>query len=575
VRIMAEEATIEKAFAAEKNVSAIRVAIVVFNSLAYFLFLNGSQTIQWLSYAVMIVSLVYCFSVHFFKPYRRYPVMLSSYFISCTDVLLITIWLYATGGVDSPYHVLWYAAIISIAFRYSLSETLTATLLYSVCYLILAVVMGQIGSYTTELVVRIGYIFLIGSLGALFAQEALDQIRAKLELRDLAQRLEIETKERKRAEEQLRSSEERLRLIIEQTPAVLWTIDADLQFTYSPGIGLKVLGFKPDQIAGMNLLDYFPADTSEFAAIAAHRRALSGESVKQEMVWQERSYQWYLEPLRDAHGKIIGGIGISFDITDSKQAEAQQLQLAIEQERVTLLENFINNISHDLKTPLSVIYTNIYLLEQSTETEKQLHRLETIKAQTHHLERLIQDILTMSRLEKNSTHSFKAFDLNRLFQIVYQKFLSQFEQKHLTITLDLDPSLPYPHGDEEMLHTAFVSLVENAVNYTSHGGTLTLRTYQEGAEIVAEVQDTGIGIAESDIPHIFEPFYRVDEARGAEKGGTGLGLAIVQKIIEIHQGRIKVESASGHGSRFLVSIPTSVSPEKIVTAMPLGIPQQE
>lgn len=562
MRIMGKEAAIEKAFAAEKNVSAIRVGIVSFNSLVYLLFLNGSQTIQWLAYLVIIVSLIYCLSVHFFKPYRRYPVMLSSYFISCTDALLITIWLYATGGVDLPFHVLWYAAIISIAFRYSLHETMTATLLYSVCYLILAVVMGQISSYSMELVVRIGYIFLIGSLGALFAQEALDQIRAKLELRDLAQRLEIETKERNRAEE-------RLRLIIEQTPAVLWTIDADLLFTYSPGIGLKVLGFKPDQVAGMNLLDYFPADTPEFAAIEAHRRALSGESVKREMVWQERSYQWYLEPLRDGQGKIIGGIGISFDITDSKQAEAQQLQLAIEQEKVTLLENFINNISHDLKTPLSVIYTNIYLLEQTTETEKQLYRLETIKAHTRHLERLIQDILTMSRFAKTSAYSFKAFDLNRLVQLVCHKFRSRFEQKHLTLTLDLDLYLPYLQGDEEMFHTAFVNLMENAVNYNLNGGTITLRTYQKGVDIVAEVQDTGMGIDMVDLPHIFEPFYRVDQARSAEKGGTGLGLAIVKKIIEIHQGRIKVESVLGQGSQFQVFIPASLLPVTMISAVAL------
>jgi two-component system phosphate regulon sensor histidine kinase PhoR len=110
-----------------------------------------------------------------------------------------------------------------------------------------------------------------------------------------------------------------------------------------------------------------------------------------------------------------------------------------------------------------------------------------------------------------------------------------------------------------MLHTAFVSLVENAVNYTLNGGAITLRTKQDGADIIAEVQDTGIGIDVADLPHIFEPFYRVDQARSAAKGGTGLGLTIVKKIIEIHKASIKVESTSGHGSRFRIIFPASIS----------------
>src|SRR6185295_7815901 len=106
------------------------------------------------------------------------------------------------------------------------------------------------------------------------------------------------------------------------------------------------------------------------------------------------------------------------------------------------------NISHDLKTPLSVIYTNIYLLERSNDADKQPSRLETIKAQTQHLEKLIQDILTMSRMDKTSEYAFRAFDLNGLLETFRHSFLSRFEQNKLEIKLDLDRSLPQIKGNE-------------------------------------------------------------------------------------------------------------------------------
>jgi signal transduction histidine kinase len=441
----AEEASVEKAFAAEQYVSAVRLAIVVFNSLVYTFLLDQSQSIPWLAFVIIVVALVYSVYVYFFKPYRRFPVMLTSYFSTGTDALLITFWLYSTGGINSPFYVLWYVGIISIAFRYSMRETIMSALLYAACYVLLLTALGQVDGHLPDIVVRIGYIFLVCALGAQFAQEALLQIRAKLQLRDLAQRLETETKERQRAEQELLAREE------------------------------------------------------------------------------------------------------------------ERLQLAVEQERVKLLEQFISSMSHDLKTPLSVIYTNLYLLERSTDSEKQPQRLETIKSQTQHLERLIQDILTMSRLERDTEFSHRPFDLNRLLKTIHYNFVTRAEQGQLTLSLELDDSLSPVQGAEDVIHTALVNLVENAVSYTPGGGVITLRTYKNGAGTVAEVQDTGIGIDAEDLPHIFDQFYRADRARGAEKGGTGLGLAIAKKIVEIHGGTIKVESTPGQGSRFKMYFPVPVT----------------
>ncbi len=275
-----EEAITEKVFAAEQYVSTVRLAIVIFNSLVYLFLLYHAPATQGLAYLIIVVALAYSLYVFFLKPYRQFPIMMTSYFSSITDALLITFWLYATGGIQSPFYVLWYAGIISIAFRYNLRETVTTALVYSICYLALLAALGEISSHVAMITVRIGYIFLIGALGAQFAKEALHQIRAKLELRDLAQRLETETKERQRAEEELRGSEKRLRLMVEQTPAVLWTINSELQITSCQGVGLETLGYQSEQVLGLQLSEFFQTDDPEFVAVAAHRRALNGESVR-------------------------------------------------------------------------------------------------------------------------------------------------------------------------------------------------------------------------------------------------------------------------------------------------------
>jgi signal transduction histidine kinase len=205
-----DEAGAEKAFVAERNIAAIRLAVIAYNSLVYHSVVDHSGTTPWLSYLLIITSAIYGAAVFFFEPYRRYPVMLSSYFTSASDAIFITLWLYATGGFESPFYLLLYVSIVAVAFRYSYRETMIAAVIYALSYLAMLALSSELAGHLSELSVRVGYVFLIAGTGALFAREALQQTQAKLKFHELAERLQTEVAERRRMQAELAEAQGRL-----------------------------------------------------------------------------------------------------------------------------------------------------------------------------------------------------------------------------------------------------------------------------------------------------------------------------------------------------------------------------
>jgi signal transduction histidine kinase len=260
-------------------------------------------------------------------------------------------------------------------------------------------------------------------------------------------------------------------------------------------------------------------------------------------------------PLTDSQGNITGLVGFSRDITERRQAEQQRLELALQKERINVLTEFIGNMSHDLKTPLSVIKTSLYLLEHLDDPSRQTSKIQVIKEQTLRLEKLIQDVITMSRLDHGTKPTFEPVDLNAIIQDVEAKLRPTAERKRLAISLNLGDNLPPILADENEIWRLIANLHENALHYTPESGSVAVNTHLENGLVVAEFCDTGIGIGEEDMPYIFDRFYRADPARSLERGGTGLGLAIVKRIVELHRGNIDVESTPGEGSVFRITLP--------------------
>lgn len=262
-------------------------------------------------------------------------------------------------------------------------------------------------------------------------------------------------------------------------------------------------------------------------------------------------------PLKDDLGRAIRLVSVSHDVSDLKRMERQALDLAVERERVNVLRDTVTAISHDLRTPLSTINLYVYLLGHLTEPASQKDKLEGIKHQITILERRINEILHSVRLEKVSTPSKSPVNLSRLCRRALAELNPLIEMKGLELVTHVQPGLPDVLGDETELRQVLDNLIQNAITYTSAGGSIRVRIRAQGDKVGIEVSDTGIGISEEDLPYIFDHFFRVDKSRSIDSGGMGLGLAIVKRIVEMHSGTIEVTSTVGQGSTFRVLLPSS------------------
>jgi signal transduction histidine kinase len=242
---------------------------------------------------------------------------------------------------------------------------------------------------------------------------------------------------------------------------------------------------------------------------------------------------------------------------DEIQDKSRQLEIASQHK-----SQFLANMSHELRTPLNAIlgYTELILDNIYGETpEKMREVLERVQANGKHLLGLINDVLDLSKIEAGQlTLSLADYSLKDIVHTVFTAVESLATGKKLTLTTDVAANLPTGHGDERRLAQVLLNLVGNAIKFTDNGGVAIKATTADGSFTIA-VRDTGSGIAPSDRGKIFEEFQQADNSATKRKGGTGLGLSIAKRIIEMHGGRIWVESDVGKGSTFAFSIPVQVN----------------
>jgi two-component system phosphate regulon sensor histidine kinase PhoR len=223
-----------------------------------------------------------------------------------------------------------------------------------------------------------------------------------------------------------------------------------------------------------------------------------------------------------------------------------------------LRRELVANVSHELKTPLTVIkgYAETLRLGAVNDPEHNVQFIRRIEEQADRLHELIQDLLQIARLEAGSeTFDLGPVPLDELISECAGQFADVAAGKGIKLTTESLLADARAWADEEGVRTILNNLVDNALKFTPAGGSVTIRTRADAATVTLEVRDTGIGIALEDRARIFERFYRVDKARSRELGGTGLGLSIVKHLAQAFGGNVRVESRPGDGSAFFVELP--------------------
>lgn len=225
----------------------------------------------------------------------------------------------------------------------------------------------------------------------------------------------------------------------------------------------------------------------------------------------------------------------------------------------SMRKEFVANVSHELRTPLSVIKGFVETLVDGHREIAEADRdrfLRTIQRHTDRLHLILEDLLTLSRLESRSPGlRLEPTDLTRLLRELADDYRQRAAKSGHRIDLQLAAEVPLVAADAVRLHQVFDNLIDNALKYTPAQSYIAIRTALLGRDLEIRICDNGPGIPAKDLPHIFERFYRVDKGRSRETGGTGLGLSIVKHIVQLHGGRVWAESAPGQGTTIVFSLP--------------------
>jgi len=297
----------------------------------------------------------------------------------------------------------------------------------------------------------------------------------------------------------------------------------------------KIFGITKD-IIGQNLLD----NIRNFELESIFNK--SDEYYKEiKIVWpKERELRIKTADIING-SEHIGTVAVVQDITEVKLLEKMRTQ-------------FVANVSHELKTPLTSIKGFAETLKYVDDADTKEKFLNIINEEVERLTRLITDILTLSHIEQHKELKNENIDVNKIIEDVYNLMKNTADLKGIQISLEMR-KIHNIIGDADRFKQMLINLVDNALNYSETGDSVCIGTQSMDDKCIIWIEDTGVGISKKQIPRLFERFYRVDKARSRSKGGTGLGLAIVKHIVLQLNGKIYVESQLGIGSKFIVEIP--------------------
>lgn len=387
--------------------------------------------------------------------------------------------------------------------------------------------------------------------------------------------------ERKRAEAHLR----RLALSIENAWDAIIGLDLEARITsWNPGAS-RLYGYEAHEALGqvapaLLMPDSMPEEYAYVLQRVHSPKQFLYESKRRTKTGEILDVEISCMPLCDEDGSLVGQLSITRDITERKRAEdaLYQMNEVLEQrvaERTVALraantelakatrlkDEFLASMSHELRTPLNAILGLSEALQEQVYgplTEQQQQSLHRIEESGRHLLELITDILDLSKIEAGKvTLQMTTVNIEAICQASLRFICESASKKNLRVTSHIVQQVPTLLADERRLKQMLVNLLSNAVKFTPNGGSIGLEVTCHAGEqsVYFTVWDTGIGIAEADMPRLFQPFVQLDSSLARHHAGTGLGLSLVARLADLHGGRVALESAAGQGSRFSIVLP--------------------
>ncbi|MDH5681640.1 MAG: ATP-binding protein [Spirochaetota bacterium] len=381
--------------------------------------------------------------------------------------------------------------------------------------------------------------------------------------------LEKEIKEREIAQDSLRRSEERYRLLLESISDVVFLINNDFRLMMVNRAGRKLMRKTLGKITGKSLLNILPDFSSEhflstFQSVTKTNKTQTVVEKFERGLNQVLWYETHLYPVPE------GVLCISRDITERKLSEEKIIkmsnklhvyssQLQVANDKLEMLNRtkseFLAELSHELRTPLNVILANSQMMEKGffgNLNDTQHNKVSDMLNQAHSLLRLVSDILDVSKITSNKmTLQYGWFSLTHLMKSLVSNMIALADGKKIVINHELDKEIEI-FGDRFRLQQAISNILTNAIKFTSEGFIDVSISRVKDARVRIDVKDTGIGIESSHLNDIFKDFHQFSHQ---VLTGAGLGLPIARKLIEMHMGEIIVESEPGKGSLFSVYLP--------------------
>lgn len=263
---------------------------------------------------------------------------------------------------------------------------------------------------------------------------------------------------------------------------------------------------------------------------------------------QGRTWAVVMAPLYN-RDQVRGVVAVLRDVTEERRLDK-------------LRKDFVANVSHELRTPLAMLqgYSEALMDDIAETPEERREIAQVINEESQRMGRLVRELLDLARMEAGHiTVEPENLKVSELIYRVIRKFQALAREQQIRLSADLAGDLPEVYWDQDKIEQVLTNLIDNAIRHTPAGGSVRVGVYQEEKKIYLEVEDTGSGIPEEDLPFIFERFYKADKARTrGQSGGTGLGLSIVRHLVRAHDGDVSVKSQLGKGTVFIIQLPIRV-----------------